>query len=188
MDRIICIVGESGSGKSTIAEKLSKNNYNYIQSYTTRKQRYEGEKGHIFVDYEAYIESTITSEQKDNIIAYTYFDGNHYWANRQQYRDKGASIYIVDPVGVLELKEEVKDAEIIVIYLNADEKVRYNRMCRRNHNEDNIYDEEIYMRIKHDKKAFKVIRCDYVVDSNRELKAVLSDVENIIESIDKSSL
>jgi guanylate kinase len=185
MDRIICLVGESGSGKSTIAEELSKKDYNYIQSYTTRKQRYEGEKGHIFVDYEMYIESTITVEDKANIIAYTYFDGNHYWASREQYRNRGNSIYIVDPVGVRELKEEVKDAEIITIYLNADEQIRYNRMCKRKYGEENIYDEAIYSRIKHDKKAFKIIQCDYVVDSNRSLEEVLSDIENIIGYMNK---
>ncbi len=47
-DIIICLVGESGSGKSTIAELLEKEGYNYIKSYTTRKPRYKGERGHIF--------------------------------------------------------------------------------------------------------------------------------------------
>ncbi|MDV7402737.1 hypothetical protein RZS08_65550, partial [Arthrospira platensis SPKY1] len=77
-DKIICLCGESGSGKTTIAELLEKEGYNYIQSYTTRKARFEGEKGHIFVD-EPPMDSTGIPEEEnfvdtDDMIAYTYFD------------------------------------------------------------------------------------------------------------------
>lgn len=182
MDKIICLVGESGSGKSTIAEKLEEHGYNYIQSYTTREPRYNGEKGHIFVDINEYYRVDDGKESKDNIIAYTYFNNNHYWSTKEQYRAKGISIYIVDPIGVYELRQKIADAEIEVIYLKTEKQIRIDRMCLRKHNKINVCDEDILDRIEHDKKVFTVIQCNYVVDGNRSKEEVLKDIVNIIDN------
>lgn len=178
MDKIICLVGESGSGKSTIAELLEEEGYNYIQSYTTRKPRFEGEKGHIFMGDSniAYVDELIPeNELLSDVIAYTFFNGNHYWANKEQYQGKGVSIYVIDPAGVEYLREKITDAEILVIYLRCDKATRFSRMLE----ERNV--EDVVNRLKNDDKAFKVIKCDYVVGSDGEVQEVLENIKSIIE-------
>lgn len=200
-DKIICLVGESGSGKSTIAELLEKDGYNYIQSYTTRKPRRKREKGHIFVrnvptmatdDGEGDFNREI---DKRDMIAYTFYNGNHYWATKEQYKNKGTSVYVIDPAGIKYLKERVTDAEIVIIYLKCDECKRLVRIINRNYNKvthSGISVNEhrrIVTTIKHkakerlfnDREAFKIVQCDYVVDANRPVKEVLKDIKDIIK-------
>lgn len=193
MDKIVCLVGESGSGKSTIAELLEKEGYNYIQSYTTRKPRFLGEKGHIFVDDEVLLRDFKTEDNKlvpkENIIAYTYFGGAHYWATKEQYIDKGTSVYIIDPVGVKELKEKIKDAEITAVYLKVDRNERFARMKHRAEetnpseiSKKTITISDIEKRLNYDKEAFKIVQCDYVVDGNREIKEIIRDINSLIKN------
>ena len=126
-DRIVCLVGLSGCGKTTIARILDKAyNYNVIHSYTTRGKRSDDEYGHIFVNDDAF-HTLNETDLRNEIIAYTNYNGYHYWALRAQYKDKGTSIYIVDPRGVDLLRQNVKDAEIIVINIVTDHKVRFDR-------------------------------------------------------------
>lgn len=178
-DKIICLVGESGSGKSTIAELLEKEGYNYIQSYTTRKPRFENEKGHIFVEHapKALDINGFYKEEilKNGIIAYIYFDNNYYWATKEQYQNKGISLYIVDPNGVKELKNDIKDAEIIAIYIKVDEKERSNRMLKRRD------PQSAKDRIKHDREIFKVVQCEYVVNNNENIEDTVKLIKQIID-------
>lgn len=178
-DKIICLVGESGSGKSTIAELLEKEGYNYIQSYTTRKPRFKNEKGHIFVEHapEVLDINNFSKEEilNSGIIAYTYFDNNHYWATKEQYQNKGISLYIVDPNGVKELKNDIKDAEIIAIYIKVDKKDRYRRMLKKR-DPRGAKD-----RIEHDREIFKVVQCEYVVNNNENIENTLKLVKQIID-------
>lgn len=99
-DNVIFLIGRSGSGKSTIADMLvERNGWSSVVSYTTRARRYRGEQGHIFVDTPT-AESMLFKDKerisskdlkwhgklKNNIIAYTFFNGNHYWATREQIK------------------------------------------------------------------------------------------------------
>lgn len=195
MDKIICLVGESASGKTTIAELLEKEGYNYIQSYTTRPKRFEGEKGHIFVNAKNYVDVTIEDTFVPGyMIAHTVFDNHHYWATKEQYQGKGNSIYIIDVAGVKELKEKAKDAEIIAIYIKTDHITRWDRLFKRSLGEkvfkngwsdeqDKQARELTRRRIRHDKEAFRVVNCDYVVDAERTIEEVLEDVKRIIEGV-----
>jgi len=188
LDKIICLVGESGSGKSTLAELLEKQGYNNIQSYTTREPRYQGEKGHIFVDKIVLNKHVVLeTEQKEFFrIAQTEFDGNYYWAVNTQYQNKGLSVYAIDPFGVKELKNYVKDAEIVVIYLKTDREERYTRMWERacalnTYEERHVARREVHKRIYHDRDVFRIVTCDYVVDANNCIGQVLEDITKIIE-------
>lgn len=178
MDEIICLVGESGSGKSTIAELLEKEGYNYIKSYTTRPRRSEDEKGHIFVDEEYFKNKYEESNYKVELIAYTEFHGYRYWSTKEQYKNKGISIYIVEPVGAQELKTYIKDCKIIIIYLKADREERFKRMERVRGKQQALkrlaYDSDSHI--------FNLIYCDYVVDANRSINDTVADVRKIIKS------
>lgn len=177
-DKIICLVGESGSGKSTLADLLEKEGLNYIRSYTTRKPRYDNEDGHIFVDYIPTVlnHDFISQEQiyNNGIIAYTYFDNNYYWATKEQYKDKGVSIYVVDPSGVENLKNVIKDAEIVAVYLKTDKEERIKRMSKKRECQS------IINRINHEDKAFKLVKCDYVINNNGNVLETLDILKEII--------
>ena len=185
-DILICLVGPSGSGKTSLAYALQeKYGYNVIESYTTRPKRYEGEKGHTFVDefQEAWNPFPWVEGKAlpGNVIAYNKYNGYSYWATREQYKGKGISLYVVDVPGVNMLRETVKDAEVVVIALWADADTRWDRLCERGDNHTDIIE-----RIAYDNnKAFAVIPCDYSVDANADLDTVAERVNSIIEGIAK---
>lgn len=122
---LILLVGQSGSGKTTIANYLSFiNNYNQVQSYTTRAPRYEGETGHIF----------ITEEEFDNleeVVAYTEYNGNKYGVTAQMLDE--TDIYVVDIPGVKTLIENYqnKHRTIYVFYFKSTVATRIDRMIER---------------------------------------------------------
>lgn len=177
MDRIICLVGESGSGKSTIAELLEEEGYNYIKSYTTRPKRSEDENGHIFVDEEYFKNKYKGSNYKEKLIAYIEFHGYRYWSTKEQYENKGISIYTVEPVGAQELKNYIKNCKITVIYLKADREKRYKRM------ESDRGKQQALKRLAYDSGSgiFNLIYCDYVVDANRSISDIVDDIRKIIK-------
>src|SRR5690554_5078161 len=90
------------------------------------------------------------------IIAYNCINGYDYFATIEQYQGKGISIYIVCPVGVKELKQKVKDAEIITIYLQVDVKERYLRLL------ENYSENKALSRIGRDVGLFDYFACDFV--------------------------
>ncbi len=174
-DYIICLVGASGTGKTSIAYALrEKYGYNVIESYTTRSPRYEGEKGHTFVDGFNYLFDGKVFP--DNVVAFNKYNNYEYWATREQYQGKGVSIYVIDPPGVEMLRKTVKDAEIVVIALWADADTRWDRLCERGDNQTNVIE-----RIAYDNDAFAVIPCDYSVNANDELEKVTERVNSIIQ-------
>lgn len=192
MIKILCLVGESGSGKSTIAELLSKEDkYNYVQSYTTRKARSSNEAGHIFVDELVYkkhkeLDADINNQLK--IIAETYFDGNYYWTVNTQFLKDKINVYVVDPKGVDDLRK-INNFDIFTIYLNTTEHVRVERMLQRytkvlgDETKVNVHKRymEALNRIEHDREVFKVIKADYIVNSNRVPEGTLKDVKKVVE-------
>lgn len=184
VNKIICIVGESGSGKSTIAELLNKEcGLKNIDSFTTRKPRHENETGHIFTTEKQYQ----CNKANQIIVAETLFDGNRYWTTKGQFN--ADCVYVVDVVGVKELREKVKDAEIVVIYLRCNDLERINRMYQRKgynpfeHVISKDVQREVRQRLVHDKEAFKIVPCNYSIDANRDIEEVLKDVKSIIDSV-----
>jgi guanylate kinase len=174
-DTIICLVGESGSGKTTIAMALEAIGYNVISSYTTRSPRKTDEWGHTFVD------GTVLQEHldmQDYIVAYKFYDGFHYWATKDQYLDHGVSIYVVDPDGIKMLRSKVTDARIIVIYLKADKE---ERICRMKDQGRSVLD--VGRRVGYDRTAFRLIRCDYVVDANSSIEDTICQVNDLIKGL-----
>ena len=116
---LFLFVGRSASGKTTIANMLAeKYGYNQVESYTTRKPRFDGEPGHIFVSEEEF-------KNLGELAAYTYYNNNHYGTTFEQLNE--SDIYVIDVPGVESLLQKLQnDARpICVIYFNASV---YNRI------------------------------------------------------------
>lgn len=199
--KLILLVGPSGSGKTTIAKELEKEGYNIIHSYTTREPREPDEWGHTFITagnwYEEDIysggdinyEKEIRVHANEMIAFFNDYDANQiYFATYEQYQDKGTSIYIVDPNGAKQVRENVRDAEVVTIFLIADKEVRCQRMYLRIFPSTNWNwrknPELVLPRIRKDEKIFSKCKCDYVVDANRGLLEVVADIKEIIEQGD----
>lgn len=185
-NKIILILGESASGKTTVIEEIEKRyGCKSIQSYTTRPKRYEGETGHIFVDREDYMfcdnghKVIIMQKENDtNIkiqeIAYTYFNGNHYWADMNQVEDVDTWFYIVDKAGINYMKSVAEDKiDFITIYITAPFLTRVKRILKRDGLKKGI------SRLWNDFKMFRGLEYDY--------KVVNKDLEKSIEEVYKIS-
>lgn len=124
MENIYLIVGESGSGKTSLVNALEERyGLKSVQSYTTRPKRTEDETGHIFITEKDFQELT-------DIVAYTYYNGNHYCATAEQLNDN--DLYVIDIVGINSLKEKYKGRKsICVIYISSPIHTRVNRMEQR---------------------------------------------------------
>ncbi|MWV44890.1 AAA family ATPase [Paenibacillus sp. HJL G12] len=169
MKKVYCLMAYSGAGKTEVAKALEQKGYNVLQSYTTRSPRSENEWGHTFCSYEEYEKF----KENDDIAAYTYFDGNHYFSTKKQLNE--TDIYVIDPDGITYLKENVKDIEFVTIYLKVDKKARMKRMFVRGDDVD-----QMLSRINGDGLKFRKKRFDYQVINYEFDKAV-----NIIEYIMK---
>ena len=117
--------GRSASGKTTIVNMLGEK-YGCVQveSYTTRKPRFDNETGHIFVTEEEF-------ENLGNLAAYTYYNGNHYGTTFEQL--DASDIYVVDVPGIESLLEKLKDdnRQICILYFDASAHNRILRMLDR---------------------------------------------------------
>ena len=173
-DKLILLVGPSGSGKTTIAKELEQEGYNIIHSYTTRPPREPDEWGHTFVNDVALKE---LYDKQDTIVAFQMLYGNAYWATKEQYQGKGTSIYVIDPKGAEQVRQSVKDAGVVTIYLQCDTTTLKQRMLRDQSRAGILIND----RIRHDKKIFSTCKCDYVIDTNRNIEEVLTDVKSVIE-------
>lgn len=150
---IVCLLGKSGSGKTTIVKKLNKEyGYEILDSYTTRRPRYEGEEGHTFIDIE-------TFAQLLDKVAYNNFNGHHYCATKNQV--DMSDLYVIDVPGLKQLKELYHGKEIISIYIDVPMEVCLERMRNRGDSEDKCWE-----RLRHDDEAFRGVRgeVDYVLN------------------------
>lgn len=166
------LVGKSGSGKSTIAHYLEQDGYKELKSYTTREPRYEDEDTHIFVTDDDFLRYQDTNE----IVAYSLFNGNHYFCTRTQlyYND----VYVIDPDGIEYLTQHVDDVVFVVIYIDTPLHRRIWRMWKRG---DSI--SAIIQRIRNDKVKFTHITYDYKI-KNINFIHTLAFVKTIVTTYD----
>lgn len=142
MKNIYLLVGPSGSGKSTIAQDLhEKAGLKIVSSYTTRKPRYEGETGHIFISDEEF-------DALENICGYTVYDFHRYGVTQDIINAN--DIYIIDPAGVNYMLDKYHGEKgVKIIYINVDINTRRSRMISRG--DDNT---SIDKRMKFDQNFF----------------------------------
>lgn len=167
MKKLFCIMGESGSGKTAVTKELHRRGYNVLQSYTTRQPREENEFGHLFCTIEEYE----NFKENDEIVAYSYFNNHHYFSTKQQMYE--CDVYVVDPDGIEDLKDNIDDIDFITIYLNVSRSIRYFRMA-----EDRGL-QVARERIKYDEEKFKNKKFEYAV-INEDLDTTVNIVEYII--------
>ena len=110
--RLITITGPSGAGKDTVARMMSEmTDWPVLCSYTTRHMR-EGEvngREHYFVEH--------VNVSPTKMLAYTSYGGYDYWTRLDQVKD--TAIYVIDEVGLVELKEKHPDIEVYSIYVSS---------------------------------------------------------------------
>ena len=120
MKRLITITGPSGAGKDTVARMMSEmTDWPVLCSYTTRPMR-DGEddgREHYFVER---FDVPFTK-----ILAYTHYGGYDYWATLDQVKD--TAIYVIDEVGLVELKENHPDIDVFSIYVYSEIHIRLTR-------------------------------------------------------------
>lgn len=172
---IVNIVGHSGSGKTTVANLLD---YPVIQSYTTRGRRYKGEDGHEFItpedldEYGERLGDKLVRYRGSPVLATFPGHGYMYFATEQQLVE-GVNLYVIDEKGALEVHENAKNRKVITVFMQCDEEVRRDRLSIRGPGEAET-------RIEDDRKLRNVVKCNYVVNANRELHEVVKDIMMII--------
>lgn len=180
---LFLFVGRSASGKTTAANSLEDLGYKQVQSYTTRKPRYDGEVGHIFVSKEEF-------DNLGELAAYTLYNGNEYGTTFKQLEE--CSIYVIDVPGVETLLEKHKDRDrkINIVYFESSVNTRINRMIDRGDSDsaivrrlmqDEEYDwlEKIYEVVdKYDKISYDDI---LVVNAEMDTRNVLYEILKYIK-------
>ena len=173
--------GKSASGKTTIANMLADlHGYVQIESYTTRKPRFDDEPGHIFVSEEEF-------NNLGELAAYTYYNGNHYGTTFEQI--EGSDIYVVDVPGIETLLQKLVDdtRPICILYFQTSV---YNRILRMIDRGDN--DTMIVSRLLQDEKDDWLKQLDslawkytYICDMDIQLHSINANgnLENVLDLV-----
>ena len=130
--------------------------------------RYEGEDTHLFISEAEYEEHRTSGD----IVAYTFYNGNHYFATMGQLYE--SDLYVIDPAGVDYLKERARYVNLVGIYLDIDSTAQMVRMLKRGDRFD-----QAVRRIQNDKEAFQTI------DPQWHNVNACNDIENLISKINK---
>lgn len=155
---LMCVMAESAAGKDRLVNELcNRNNLTQLISYTTRARRANEDDTHIFVDEETY------QQMKDdnNIAAYTYINGNHYWSTINQLYE--SDFYVIDPRGVESLKAlNLPNLHLVTVYVNVPEDVRKERAKLRG-DDMNVYRNRCLSEREQFRDMKKNMNVDYVV-------------------------
>ncbi len=122
---IFLFVGRSGSGKDYLKDLLiDQHGWSFVNSYATRKPRFEGEDTHIFITQEE-----ADAVPKEDKVAYTTIGDYEYFVTRQQLENVNG--YIIDPDGLTVLLQNMPDAWFEIMYIQADFDARKKRAINR---------------------------------------------------------
>ena len=170
---IYLIVGKSGVGKTSVINELHKRyGLSEVISYTTRPRRPKEENTHIFTDKKTF------ESIKDNMVAFTEFDGNLYGVDAQSVEDN--DLYAIDLQGINFFKSHYTgNKPFKIILIDAPEDVCHMRMITRG--DSHI---AIAKRLANDKIAFKDADkiADYIVENDYFNSCVKSIYDYICEN------
>lgn len=123
-------IGRTASGKSSIAKAVcEKMGLTQVVSYTTRPMRKSEKNGsdHIFISDED------VAQYENDIAAYTEINGYKYFTTYDVIDN--ADIYVIDPIGVDNLKIKCWDRyEFVEIYIRTPQKLAETRARMRGDN------------------------------------------------------
>lgn len=144
---MLILIGPSASGKTEVAKLLAKKyNITKIVTYTTRAPRINEING---VDYNfVSVEEFAKLTQEDFFVETTYYNSNYYGTAKNDIKDD--KCVILDPNGLKSFLA-LNDERIVSIFLDSDEKTRFNRMLLR---KDSVEDAE--KRLVNDRIAFNL--------------------------------
>lgn len=132
MSRMLAMVGESGSGKDAIRRALcNDHDFKNVVSCTTRSPRLGEREG---IDYCFLSNERFESSIKVGVLAeWTKYEGDRYYGSlKSDYRDCGIDIInVLTPDGVRQLKRNIPDLDIFVVYITAPLRVRAQRYITR---------------------------------------------------------
>lgn len=141
---MIVLVGASASGKTELSKILFKTyGYKKVITTTTREIR-PNEVNHIdyhFLSIETFKERI----NEDLFYEFSFYQNNYYGIQKKDVFENG--LVIVDPNGANTLMRQA--ADIYVVYVEASEALRTNRMLQRGEKQDVIAN-----RIHGDAKTF----------------------------------
>ena len=185
MIKILVLIGKTASGKDTIVNNLvNKHGFKKIITYTSRPKR-RGEKDGITYHYIS--EDEFKQKIDEGFFAewktYNTEFGVWYYGTALEDLEKAddKSVIILTPQGFRDIEYNIRNQEIIPIYLYANNETIKKRLLKRGDNPD-----EAERRIKHDNDDFrgfenevgKIVYNNY--DSN------LNDVvEKILKAVGK---
>lgn len=174
---LYCICGETCSGKDTMVKQITQEHpllFRAVVSYTTRPKRESETEGieHYFVDKEKFD----YLKKKNKVLAYTKIcsednpDGYEYMALKKELRK--ANLYVIDPLGIEDLKKRFPYLRIKVIYIYSSLEQRENRAKISRSD----FVDKFYKRIEQEKAQFEEFatqkKYDYIVhniDHSQEL-------------------
>jgi len=147
-----------------------------VNSYTTRKKRDEEKGTHIFVTTKEF------DKIRNDLVAYTLFNGNEYGATNQQVNE--SDLYILDKKGIEWFKEHYNNYKSYkVIYLDVSETQCRDRMKKRGDSK-----EDVEKRIQNDKIEFEGIeKLADVVISNQYFFSCCCDIWEYIQKCEVNS-
>lgn len=142
---LILLVGPSGSGKDHVINALG---LDRVVSRTTRAPRVNEQPG---VDkHFRTLKDYLDDKKRGEVVAYTYFDGAHYWARRSDLLAR--DVYVIDPAGVEYFAQHGRYPYRVVI-ITAPWYRRLRRMLGRG---DGLV--KAVRRLLHDRRAFGNLR------------------------------
>lgn len=124
---MLILIGPSASGKTEVAKLLAKKyNITKIVTYTTRQPRVNEVNG---VDYNfVSVEEFAKLTEENFFVETTYYNSNYYGTAKKDIKDD--KCVILDPNGLKSFLA-LNDERIVSIFLDSDEKIRFDRMISR---------------------------------------------------------
>jgi len=166
---LICLIGRVGSGKNTIAKFIEEDyGFTRIRPHTT-SARHSDSDDYIYSD-------KITLEKhilERRVFEWDRILGDYYWTLYSDYEGRSNICIVTTPKCAEQLKWEFSDTYIIYIDASLDRRL------------ERLVNADTFDKIKYDEKVFNAFACDYVINGNENIVAVVGYVHKILMDIRK---